>query len=57
MLNCCYSLLLVTVRRCTFGIMSTHVHHLTYLMRSEVTVTKSSGYQQLSIMPNALIEN
>jgi len=30
---------------CAFGIMSKHAHHLTYLMMSEVTVTKSNEYQ------------
>ena len=40
--------------RCAFGIMSKHVRHLTNLMVSEVTVTKSNEYQSLR-MPNALI--
>jgi len=51
MLNYWYSLLLLTYRdlwgpdTSTFGIMSTHVRHLTYLIVSEVTVTKSNEYQ------------
>jgi len=35
--------------------MSTHARHLTYLMVSEVTVTKCNEYLSLSIMPNILI--
>ena len=57
MVNYWYSLLLVTVtsdglynlwRRYShsaFGIMCTHVRHLSYLMVSEVTATKTNEYQ------------
>jgi len=37
--------------------MNMHACQLTHLMVSEVTVTESRGYQQLSIMPNALIQH